>query len=252
MRSKIIYILFLLPIIVYAQGPQKALSGKVISGVFVLKGILVVNMNAQIETRTNSVGEFTIAAKTGDSIIVTNPGIVTKRWRVSENHFKTSPLVVTVEMNQDYVMEEIVIEKDNSLTSESLGLVPKGQKVYTPAERKLYTAGDFKAIHLLSILGGSLAIDPILNAINGRTKQRKAEIEVEKKETGLALINGIYTEQQIIEEFKIPKEYVNGFLYYCIEDVAFADAVRQKNETLMKFLMAGLSVKYVEIIEDEK
>ena len=69
-----------------------------------------------------------------------------------------------------------------------MGIIPYGQKKYTPAERKLKTAGDFKPIHLLGLLGGAFALDPIINKINGRTKKLKKEIKVEGKETYLLLV----------------------------------------------------------------
>lgn len=65
-------------------------------------------------------------------------------------------------------------------------------------------------------------------------------------------IDYIYTEEELIDKFKIPKEYVRGFVYYFVEDPNFARAIKNKNETMARFLMSGLSVRYLEIIKDEK
>jgi hypothetical protein len=43
-------------------------------------------------------------------------------------------------MNQ---LDEVVIRRYNNINAVSLGIIPN-QKSYTPAERKLRTAGDFK------------------------------------------------------------------------------------------------------------
>jgi hypothetical protein len=44
-------------------------------------------------------------------------------------------------MNQ---LDEVVIRRYNNINAVSLGIIPANQKSYTPAERKLRTAGDFK------------------------------------------------------------------------------------------------------------
>jgi hypothetical protein len=50
---------------------------------------------------------------------------------------------------------------ESTITAESLGIIPYGQKKYTPAERKLYTATS----------GGG--IDGLLNTISGRKAMLK-------------------------------------------------------------------------------
>jgi hypothetical protein len=133
-----------------------------------------------------------------------------------------------------------------------LGLVKNGQKTYTPAERKLYTAGDFKPIHLIGIIAGGMPLDPVFNAINGRTKMLKKAVDVEKKETALETLNGMFTDAEILDEFRIPETYVKGFLYYCVEDKSCVAALKSGNEEIVKFLMAALAVKYLELLSDEK
>jgi hypothetical protein len=53
-------------------------------------------------------------------------------------------------MNQ---LDEVVIRRYNNINAVSLGIIPANQKSYTPAERKLRTAGDFKPIMLLGLIG---------------------------------------------------------------------------------------------------
>ena len=89
-------------------------------------------------------------------------------------------------------LKEVIINEHPEITAENIGVIPYGQKKYTPAERKLYTAGDFKPIHLLGLLGGTLAVDPIINKINGKSKKLKKEIEVEKKESYLKQLDNLF------------------------------------------------------------
>lgn len=78
-------------------------------------------------------------------------------------------------------LQEVVVNENTAITAENLGIIPKGQKKYTQAERQLATAGDFKPIMLLGLLGGSMQLDPLINKINGRTKRLKANVEIEKE-----------------------------------------------------------------------
>lgn len=78
------------------------------------------------------------------------------------------------------ILEEVFIQSKSEFTALSLGIIQKEIKPPSPYERQLYTAGDFKPIHLLSLLGGSLQVDPIINAISGRTKRLKKYIQFEK------------------------------------------------------------------------
>lgn len=97
-----------------------------------------------------------------------------------------------------------------------------------------------------------MPLDPIINAITGKTKRLKKELAVERRMADLEKINNLYTEEQIVADLKVPAENVNGFIYYAIEDKDFTAAVKAKNDTLAKFLLGGLAVKYVELLNGEK
>jgi len=251
MINKYVYITLFVTMLPFAALSQrKPVTGRIVTESYALQGILVVNLQGEREARTNETGMFTLDARPGDTLVITDPGIKTKVV-VLDDSYISSVKDIIVEINDTYELDEIVIEQDNKLTSESLGLVPKGQKQYTPAERKLYTAGDFKPIHLVGIIMGGLAVDPIINAINGRTKSLKKAVDVERKEFALEALNGMFTNGEITEHYKIPNENVAAFLYYCVEDAAFAAAVRGGNDTLASFLMSGLATKYLAIISSE-
>lgn len=231
------------------QAQRQFISGRVVSESYAIKGVLVVNLRAEREVKTDSLGMFSLQAIEGDTLIITDPGIKPRTIIVDDDFLKESQVII-VEVNDVFQLEEAVIEKDNRLTSEALGLVPKNQKKYTSQERKLYTAGDFKAINLLGLLGGQLAIDPIINALNGRTKMLKKTVAIEKKENALELLDGMFTTEEISNNYKIPQEYVQGFFYYCVEDAEFSAAVKAKNNTLAKFLLNGLAINYLTLIKE--
>lgn len=52
-------------------------------------------------------------------------------------------------------LDDVYIKEKSEFNAVSLGIISKEIKPLSVNERRLYTAGDFKPIHLLSLLGGS-------------------------------------------------------------------------------------------------
>lgn len=140
-------------------------------------------------------------------------------------------------------LNEVIINK-NAITAEKLGVVPENQKKYTPAERRLKTAGDFKPIHLLSILGGTLPLDPIINKISGRTKRLKKELEIEKKERLLSQLKSLFNDDFYVINLKISKMYINAFRFFCIENQFIVSYLTSRNQQLLELSMSELAATF--------
>jgi hypothetical protein len=247
MIKKLLYIvIFLIPLTGFCQDRQQ-LQGRVVAGNNGIKEVYVINKTAGTEAKTNSGGYFSLMAKPGDALTIYSPKIIIREFALNEDSFKTSPFLITVNY-QAYELNEVVIDKYGKIDSESLGLVPKGQKRHTVAERRLYTATGGGGISIGTVVG----LDPIINAISGRTRMLKRAYETEKLEMAIENVTGIYNEDEIADKFKIPAEYMNGFLFYLAESKELAAAIKQKNKSLMDFLMTGLADKYLKLISDDK
>jgi hypothetical protein len=222
------------------------LQGRVISGTIIVPGVFVINKATGTETKTDSGGNFTIPSKSGDMLVVYSPKTEVREFAISDASFKEVPYIVEVVISA-LELKEVVV--DGNITSENLGIVPQNQKQYTPAERKLYTAGDFKPIMLLGLLGGGMPLDPVINALNGRTKSLKKQVDLEKREQLLQELHNICTVNEITNNLKIPEEHVDGFLYFVIEDKEVATLMDANNESLAKFRMTELAQHYSERIK---
>lgn len=244
MKNLLFVIVLLFSLCLSAQERQ-LLHGRVVpdGGGVGISNLFVINTTAGLETKTDANGGFEIMAKRGDVLVVYSTMTAVREFRVSDSFFKEKPLILSVSFV--YELEEIVIESYRDITPESLGLVPKGQKRYTPAEKKLFTATNGLGI------GTIVALDPIINAISGKTRTLKQAVQTERKEMLREKIYEIVTEEEIREKYKIPAEYVRGFVFYCVEDKALAAAVRDDNETLAKFLMTGLAERYLKLISND-
>jgi hypothetical protein len=143
----------------------------------------------------------------------------------------------TIDLNE-------VIINTNTITAEKIGIIPENQKKYTPAERRLKTAGDFKPIHLLSILGGTLPLDPIINKISGRTKRLKKELEIEKKERLLSQLKSLFNDDFYVINLKISKIYINAFRFFCIENQFIISYLTSRNQQLLELSMSELAATF--------
>lgn len=249
MRSKLL--LLLLYALAATAQERKPLPGKVVAegdntGV---PGIFVINTISGNETKTSAAGLFTIDVKEGDRIAVYGKNVKVRNFTVNSLWFKEQPFTLAVEYDGNQLKEVVI---DDTLNSESLGIVPQGQKRYTQMERKMYTTGDFKALDLLKILYGGMPFDPLINKISGRTKRVKKELETERKLAATEAIGNAYAPGAFIAELKIPEEYVEGFIYYAVEDKELTAALHNKNIEMVKFLLTGLSEKYLKLLEEKR
>ena len=238
LKTVILFLLSFSIAAVYAQ-ERKPLSGKVTSDFDDLEGIYVINKNADRSVTTTRGGYFTINAQVTDTLIFSSIQFNAKEVVVTQESFGPTLFFVPLKtMSRE--LDELVIVNYNHINSESLGLVPKGQKQYTPAERKLATATNYKM--------NPMGLDPLINGLTGRTAMLKKAYETEKKEDLMQKINYIYTEDVIVAQLKIPLEYVRGFIYFVVENKYVTKAIKEKNETMAKFLMSGLAVKYLSLL----
>lgn len=235
-------LLLLFPVVCVAQ-LRKDINGKITSTTDDLEGIFVINKTAGDKTvSTGKGGYFILPMAVGDVILFSSIQFVAKEVTITKEDLARDVLFVQLEF-MVRELDEVTITQYKNLSSEALGLIPRGQQRFTPAERKAATASNMRM--------NPMGLDPLINWMSGRTTMLKKEVQVEKKERLMEKINYIFTEEQIISEFRIPEEYLQGFIYYIVEDKEFAAALKAKNDTMARFLMTGLSVKYREIIADK-
>lgn len=247
MKSKLLCIaILLLPVLLHAQERQP-FRGRVVSGSIPAEGQLVVNLSSHREIRADSLGNFTFMAKPGDTIVaaITHPENVV----LTSKDFNQNPFLIDI---PSYELDEVVITKYNAINAVALRIVPKGVAVYTVAERRNRLASSMSPYLNKEMTGGFVPIDPVYNLINGKSASMKRALKTEKKEMAIDKINGIFNEDEITELFKIPKEYVQGFLFYLAEDPAFAASMSAKNIGLAQSLMSAMAVKYLDLLNNDE
>lgn len=231
-------VLFFLVQVTFGQTEKiQEIRGKISADSVLVDRVNVVNLTTEKATVSDAKGFFVLPVKIGDIIVFTAVNLETLRKKIDLQDLSKEFIAIQM-IPKSIILKEVVVN-ESSITAESLGIIPYGQKKYTPAERKLYTATS----------GGG--IDGLLNAISGRKAMLKKEIAVEKKEQLLARIDVLFEDKYYTETLKIPSEYIKGFQYYCVDDVPFANALSTKNKTLVMFLIVKLAETYNEIIDVE-
>lgn len=234
-KNTLQFIILLLVQVAFGQtNNTKEIRGKITADSVAVDRINIVNITTEKATVSDSKGFFTIPVKEGDVLVFTAVNLEGVRRKISKQDMLQE--VITVLMIPKSIILKEVVVNESAISAESLGIIPYGQKKYTAAERKLYTATS----------GGG--IDGLLNTISGRKAMLKKEIIIEKKEQLLARIDVLFEDKYYTETLRIPSDYIKGFQYYCVDDGAFASALRDKNKTLVMYLIVKLAENYNEII----
>ncbi len=225
------------------ESPKTVLNGKINANTMDLDGIYVINLRTEKSTITEKEGYFTIQAMPGDSLLFSAIQLKKHRVLLTKEDFQKELFFVKME-SALYTLNEVVVKRSDFINSVSLGISPSGIKHLTPAERKYATATSGNL--------NPMGLDPLLNLISGRTAMLKKEIEVEKKEKFLQLIDNMFDQNHFVNILKIPSIYVKGFKYYIVENKRFTTILDTKNKTTIEFLMGQMAEKYNEMILSEK
>jgi hypothetical protein len=248
-RAILVFLFLIFHTIFGQELVDKPLRVKITIDSISANGINVVNLNNKETTTTDSKGELSILAKAKDVLILSALNLETYKRIIGSDDMETG--TIAIKMYPAVTKLNEVIVNNKSLNVLSLGIVTKAPVTYTTAERRLQTAGDFKPIMLLGLLGGSMELDPLLNMINGRTKRLKKLVVVEKKESNIKLISELYDAEYFTSELKIPSNNVAGFKYYIVENENFKKVLESKNEPQISFYITALAEEFKTLLNSK-
>jgi len=204
------------------------------------ENIHVINKTAQVFTTTNAFGGFRMTVNLNDTlqftsiqhklkeVIVDASIIIHKQLDVHLEEFTYSlDEVVVGRMLTGDLFQDLSNVEGEPITAKQLGIPSYQGKPKTQSERKLNEA---------TTGGGFIPINPIINAISGRTKRLKNYIKLERNDDLLYTIRK-RTEAMLFSMETLPEVSRNEFFYFCSEDVNFVARCKNKNDLeILEFL----------------
>lgn len=246
MRNSIIVILTLLTCAA-VSAQRLPFNGIVLSGTSPVEGILIVNLNDEKEVRSGKDGSFSLQAQPGDVLAIADSRIKEYRMTLTAEMIAEQPYRVYVNLLQ-VQLDEVVVTGFNLATM--IG-IPLG-RAYSPAERQLRAAASMAPTLNKQMTGGFIPLDPVINMFTGRTKALKKNLAAEKKYTAIDTLSAYYSDDALINEFNIPREYVNGFKFYLAEDQQFTAVLKGGNAKTIGYLLSGMAMQYLTLLAEEK
>ena len=223
MLKKLLFFFFIFPMFIFSQN-DTLIKGKVVSESNSLEGIHIFNISQKTGEITDARGYFNIKVKISDTLQFSAVHLKATQYIIKQNDLKEELIFVQMK-SLISELDEITLTKYKNINAVSLGIVPANQKTYTPAERKVRTAT-------------TGLLDPLINWASGRTKMLKNQVVVEGKEQLQAKTSDYFERKYFLETLNIPEEYVDGFLFYIVDNERYARAMKDKNKTMATFILS--------------
>lgn len=213
----------------------KALSGRVIAGDKSVSDVHVMNTTLGRATITNEQGQFEISAHIQDTLyfsaiqfkrkaIVISPEIWEAKWLLVPLEEFVNELDEVVlrpfDLSGDLSRDMGTINTDDVVSATILGLPNPYHRPPTQAERKLFEA---------TTGGGIVPLNPILNAITGRTRYLKRILKTERQYARTNRVRAFYADSLFVSDLHIPLVHIDDFMYYCEVDPSFNGLVDSRD-----------------------
>lgn len=212
---------------------RKQIYGKIIVVDASPFNVLVLNLNTQQEATSDKDGFFLILAQPDDVLVFSSQNLDYMRKIIDQTDL--NPNTFTIKMtSKRIVLDEVEVKSYNAV---DLGILQRPARSYTTMERRLRTAGDFKPIHLLALIGGGMPLDPVFNAINGKTKRLKKEIKLEQSQKRLEQFQQFFPKEDLIDQVNINPEQVSEFTYFILDEEEFKVLLHAQDKNKMLFYL---------------
>lgn len=206
-----------------------------------LKNVHIKNVSSGKFSVSDEEGLFQLNIRPGDTLVMSHVGMEDLISFMRPSDLQESPVIFMMsESSQE--LKEVIVNETSEINAVSLGIIPKKIEKLSLNERRLKQAGDFKPIHLLGILGGSLPLDPILNAINGRTKRLKRNINFEQKERNIAYLEINFTEY-MQKRMQLTEHEIRLLINEVIEQDQLSAVIESKNSAQIEFYLEDQWIK---------
>ncbi|PHN93820.1 hypothetical protein CSC80_00210 [Maribacter sp. 6B07] len=257
----------------YGQDNTVILKGTVSNAKNDVSNVLIVNLNTQQSTITDTFGLFSIEVRLKDSLRISAVQYLPKEIIINESYLNSS--FVTIHLIENIIdLKEVTVTPYNltgeldrdidrldvkpTITSYTLGLQNADVTKMTQSERLLQEADRGKYVSLqtmdeygklneiLSYVGITVKINThkIMNRVSGRTKSLEEMVERDEKKQFEKEIIDKFSKQIMSVNFKIPVSNIEGFLTYCLSQPDFIELKNAGNTIEIWEYLKGKSIDY--------
>jgi hypothetical protein len=203
-------------------------DGKIVSDSPQVEGVNIIVVRTEMQTQTDKQGYFSIPAQVGDTLVVSAVFLRTKKWVVQAPKTSQDVQVIYVQ-SEARQLKEVYVNKQSEVSALGLAILSQPAKKYTVAERRLNEA---------TTGGGIVPLNPILNALSGRTKMLKKELVIEEKERCIKKLEQRLTDSFYTDRLKIPKPQIRAFFYYVVELESIRNILKGTDKTTLQFALS--------------
>lgn len=207
------------------------IRGMVISEGKAVPDVHVMNTTINRATITNEEGIFRIRGKLGDTLLISAVQFKKKTVVLNSNIISSSFIRISLEPFVNELDEVVLrpydlsgdlsndiqsVNTDNVVSATIVGLPNPYVRIPTQAERILFEATSGS---------GLVPLNPVLNAITGRTKYLKSVLARNRQYARTERVRAFYPDSVYLSDLKIPIDRIDDFMYYCEVDEDFNQIV---------------------------
>ena len=229
-------------VFVNAFSQKNNLNGNVLFEKLPLENVNIVNISTSNFTISDSKGEFSLVVKVRDTIELNYLGLETITKVINELEIDSPKLT----FNMSVISSKLEEVKISTIDAVSLGIITKRVKPLTSNERKFVGESEINSVNLTGFFGLGIGLVPLINALNGRTKELKNNIIIEKKQALLTHLKINYSEYLTTKLKLTEDEKLVQFLYYLVDVKGIEHEVYKQNTAQVNFYLFN---KYMEFQE---
>lgn len=187
---------------------QELIQGKLLLEDHTTIKLTVYNKNSKESIDTDTRGIFQMKMSENDTLVFFQQQTIFDEYIVPNEVIQSKSLRHFLKKD-GITLDEMVIDRGNFF---NFGTTPKTK------DEKIELQNSIKPVFNNST---GVTLDGVFNRVFGRNKDIKKQISFEKEDANFKAFKNVYTDEILVNEFKVPKDYINMFVYFLVNEEDF-------------------------------
>jgi len=202
---------------------QELIQGKLLLEDHTTIKLTVYNKNSKEMIDTDNRGIFQMKMSENDTLVFFQKETIFDEYIIPESVIKSKALRYFLK-KEGTTLEELIIDRGPFF---NFGGVQKTK------DQKLEHQNSIKPVFNNST---GVTLDGVFNRISGRNKTIKKMISFEKAEINFEALKDVYPDEDLVKDFNVPKEYINMFVYFLVNEEDFNKDLISLDDTCKYYL----------------